>query len=93
MKDQFYKYIERLQDSITKAIEELDEEAKFNEDIWKRDEGGGGKTRVLENGAVFEKGGVNISAVYGELPEALRKQFKVEEGNFFCLWIKSSLTP
>ena len=49
MKDQFYKYIERLQDSITKAIEELDEEAKFNEDIWKRDEGGGGKTRVLEN--------------------------------------------
>ena len=62
MKDQFYKYIERLQDRITSTIEELDGAAKFNEDIWKRDEGGGGKTRVIENGAVFEKGGVNISA-------------------------------
>ena len=55
MKDQFYKYIERLQDSITKAIEELDGSAEFNEDIWKRDEGGGGKTRVIENGAVLKK--------------------------------------
>ena len=84
MKDQFYKYIERLQDRITSTIEELDGAAKFNEDIWKRDEGGGGKTRVIENGAVFEKGGVNISAVYGKLPEALRRQFKVDEGDFFA---------
>ena len=64
MKDQFYNYIERLQDTITTKIEKIDTVSKFKEDIWKRTEGGGGRTRVIENGAVFEKGGVNISAVY-----------------------------
>ena len=93
MKDQFYKYIERLQDRITSTIEELDGAAKFNEDIWKRDEGGGGKTRVIENGAVFEKGGVNISAVYGKLPEALRRQFIVDEGDFFACGLSLVLHP
>ena len=75
MKDQFYKHIENLQDSITSKIEEVDGLAKFEEDIWQRQEGGGGRTRVIENGAIFEKGGVNISAVHGELPEVLRNQF------------------
>jgi coproporphyrinogen III oxidase len=42
---------------------------KFREDIWERPEGGGGRTRVIENGNVFEKGGVNISAVHGKLPD------------------------
>ena len=93
MKDQFYKYIETLQDAITTTIEELDGVAKFKEDIWKRDEGGGGKTRVIENGAVFEKGGVNVSAVYGKLPEALRKQFKVDEGDFFACGLSLVLHP
>ena len=93
MKDQFYKYIETLQDAITTTIEELDGVAKFKEDIWKRDEGGGGKTRVIENGAVFEKGGVNVSAVYGKLPEVLRKQFKVDEGDFFACGLSLVLHP
>ena len=93
MKDQFYKYIETLQDAITTTIEELDGVAKFKEDIWKRDEGGGGKTRVIENGAVFEKGGVNVSAVYGKLPEALTKQFKVDEGDFFACGLSLVLHP
>jgi len=84
MKDQFYKYIESLQDRITSKIEEIDGAARFKEDIWKRNEGGGGRTRVIENGAIFEKGGVNISAVHGELPEVLRKQFNVDEGDFFA---------
>ncbi len=93
MKDQFYKYIETLQDAITTTIEELDGVAKFKEDIWKRNEGGGGKTRVIENGAVFEKGGVNVSAVYGKLPEALTKQFKVDEGDFFACGLSLVLHP
>ncbi len=84
MKDQFYKYIEKLQDKITSKLEEIDGGTTFKEDIWKRPEGGGGRTRVIENGNVFEKGGVNISAVHGELPEVLRNQFKVKEGNFFA---------
>jgi|TARA_B110000208_G_scaffold63207_1_gene82056 coproporphyrinogen III oxidase len=93
MKDQFYKHIENLQDSITSKIEEIDGLAKFEEDIWQRQEGGGGRTRVIENGAIFEKGGVNISAVHGELPEVLRKQFNADEGTFFACGLSLVLHP
>ena len=93
MKDQFYKHIENLQDSITSKIEEVDGLAKFEEDIWQRQEGGGGRTRVIENGTIFEKGGVNISAVHGELPEVLRKQFNADEGTFFACGLSLVLHP
>ena len=93
MKDQFYKHIENLQDSITSKIEEVDGLAKFEEDIWQRQEGGGGRTRVIENGAIFEKVGVNISAVHGELPEVLRKQFNADEGTFFACGLSLVLHP
>ena len=93
MKDQFYNYIQQLQDTITKKLEEVDGIAKFKEDNWKRAEGGGGRTRVIENGAIFEKGGVNISKVFGELPEALRKQFGVESGDFFACGLSLVLHP
>ena len=93
MKDQFYQYIENLQDRITSKLEEVDGAAKFQEDIWKRKEGGGGRTRVIENGAIFEKGGVNVSAVHGELPEPLRKQFGVESGDFFACGLSLVLHP
>jgi len=93
MKDQFYQYILNLQDQITSTLEEVDGKATFQEDLWKRDEGGGGRTRVIENGAIFEKGGVNISAVHGELPEPLRKQFGVESGDFFACGLSLVLHP
>ena len=57
MKTQFYSYICELQDRITQALEKVDGKARFQEDIWDRPEGGGGRTRVIENGAVFEKRG------------------------------------
>ncbi|MDG2193751.1 MAG: oxygen-dependent coproporphyrinogen oxidase [Polaribacter sp.] len=93
MKEQFYQYIQNLQDTITAKLETVDGEVKFKEDLWKREEGGGGRTRVIENGAIFEKGGVNISSVHGELPEALRKQFGVEEGNFYACGLSLVLHP
>jgi coproporphyrinogen III oxidase len=93
MKEQFYAYIENLQDTITSKLEEVDGKALFQEDNWKRSEGGGGRTRVIENGAVFEKAGVNISKVFGELPESLRKQFGVEQGNFFACGLSLVLHP
>ena len=93
MKEKFYQFIERLQNQITARLEALDGGAKFQEDLWEREEGGGGKTRVIENGAVFEKGGVNISKVFGELPEALRKQFGVAEGDFFACGLSLVLHP
>ncbi|WBX70306.1 oxygen-dependent coproporphyrinogen oxidase [Tenacibaculum retecalamus] len=93
MKDQFYAYIQQLQDTITAKLEAVDGGVKFKEDNWKRTEGGGGRTRVIENGNIFEKGGVNISKVFGELPEALRKQFGVESGDFFACGLSLVLHP
>ena len=93
MKDQFYQYIQELQDTITSKLEAVDGNAKFKEDHWKRPEGGGGRTRVIENGNVFEKGGVNISAVHGELPETMRKHFGVEEADFFACGLSLVLHP
>ncbi|WP_291962822.1 oxygen-dependent coproporphyrinogen oxidase [Maribacter sp.] len=93
MKDKFYAYIQQLQDTITEKLEEVDGKATFQEDIWKRPEGGCGRTRVIENGAVFEKGGVNISGVHGELPDSMKAYFKVKEGNFFACGLSLVLHP
>ncbi|MCW5580388.1 MAG: oxygen-dependent coproporphyrinogen oxidase [Luteimonas sp.] len=58
-------YLTGLQDRICSAIEALDGEARFSEDAWTRDEGGGGRTRILRDGAVFEQAGVGFSDVSG----------------------------
>ncbi|WP_105167182.1 oxygen-dependent coproporphyrinogen oxidase [Pseudoalteromonas sp. T1lg23B] len=55
-----------LQDSICAGLEQADGTAKFVEDAWQREEGGGGRTRVIRDGAVIEQGGVNYSHVFGE---------------------------
>lgn len=93
MKDKFYQYIQELQDTITSKLEAVDGKAKFKEDLWKRPEGGGGRTRVIENGAVFEKGGVNISGVHGELPKSMQAYFGVTDANFFACGISLVLHP
>ena len=69
MRAKFEKMIREAQLSITKAIEEIDGEAKFQEDAWVRANGGGGMSRVLTDGKVFEKAGVNLSVVYGSMPQ------------------------
>ncbi|MGV6831447.1 MAG: oxygen-dependent coproporphyrinogen oxidase [bacterium] len=93
LKEKFYQYIERLQDEITSKLEEVDGKVKFQEDLWKRPEGGGGRTRVIQNGEVFEKGGVNISAVHGKLPETMQKYFGVEDANFFACGLSLVIHP
>jgi len=93
MKDKFYTYIQNLQDTITSKLEEVDGKAKFQEDIWKRPEGGGGRTRVIENGNVFEKGGVNISGVHGELPKSMQTYFGVKDADFFACGLSLVLHP
>ncbi|MBU3068711.1 oxygen-dependent coproporphyrinogen oxidase [Aestuariicella sp. G3-2] len=59
------EYLLSLQDSICAQLEAEDGEGKFVEDSWQREEGGGGRSRVLVDGAVIEKGGVNFSHVFG----------------------------
>ena len=93
MKDQFVTYIKNLQDTITSKLETIDGKATFKEDPWVRKEGGGGRTRVIENGAVFEKGGVNISEVHGELPESMQNYFGVKDANFFACGLSLVLHP
>jgi coproporphyrinogen III oxidase len=62
-------YLLGLQDRICEELAEEDGSATFREDSWDREQGGGGRSRVLENGAVIEKGGVNFSHVFGsQLP-------------------------
>lgn len=93
MKDQFYAYIQNLQDQICQGLEAVDGSTKFREDLWNRSEGGGGRTRVIENGAVFEKGGVNISAVHGKLPDTMQKMFGVGEADFFACGLSLVIHP
>ena len=70
-----------LQDRISGAISDLDG-SQFREDAWSR-EGGGGRTRVLEGGNVFEKAGVNFSSVFGNLPEEYANKIPLGTGTAF----------
>ena len=93
MKEKFSAYIDKLQDRISSALEKIDGTAHFQIDNWERPGGGGGQSRILENGAVFEKGGVNVSKVYGQLPETMKAYLKVKQGNFFACGISLVIHP
>ncbi len=73
-KENISEWLKELQDSICSALEKADGKAKFTEENWTREEGGGGRSRVIKNGAVLEKGGVMYSAVHGNTPEFLLKE-------------------
>ncbi|WP_036858863.1 oxygen-dependent coproporphyrinogen oxidase [Porticoccus hydrocarbonoclasticus] len=63
------QYLLNLQDRICHALQLEDDRSRFAEENWVREEGGGGRSRVIVDGSVFEKGGVNFSHVYGtQLP-------------------------
>lgn len=64
--DDIKSYFLDLQDRICQALEQEDGKAKFVEDAWQREAGGGGRTRVITDGAMIEKGGVNFSHVHGK---------------------------
>jgi len=93
VKEDWINYIHDLQNRICAALEEADGTAKFFEDHWQRPEGGGGKTRVIANGAVFEKGGVNTSVVYGNVTEAMRTQLKINGAKWFACGLSLVLHP
>jgi coproporphyrinogen III oxidase len=72
-------FFRNLQNEICAGLEKADGKAKFKEDNWERPEGGGGRTRVIQDGAIIEKGGVNFSAVYGKCPDFLKKEAGIPE--------------
>ncbi|MCE5166734.1 hypothetical protein HAX54_025383 [Datura stramonium] len=101
VRGRFEKMIREVQDSVCLALEEVDGGAKFKEDVWSRPGGGGGISRVLQDGAVWEKAGVNVSVVYGVMPpEAYRAARPTDNGDvkpgpvpFFAAGISSVLHP
>ena len=93
IKDSWITYIHDLQNKICAAVEEADGEAKFLEDKWERPEGGGGKTRVIANGRVFEKGGVNTSVVFGDVTDAMRVQLKINGDKWFACGLSLVIHP
>ena len=76
------KLVLSLQDEICTGLETIDGEGKFIEESWERPEGGGGRSRVLKNGTIFEQGGVNFSEVHGkELPPSIISQRPEAKGH------------
>ena len=93
MKNDWIAYIHDLQERICRGLENTDGKATFEEDNWQRPEGGGGKTRVIRNGNVFEKGGVNTSVVHGPVTEAMRSQLKINGHSWFACGLSLVLHP
>ncbi|OUL24447.1 coproporphyrinogen III oxidase [Nostoc sp. RF31YmG] len=83
-KQRVSQFMQQLQDEITQALVDLDGVAKFHEDSWERPEGGGGRSRVLRDGAIFEQAGVNFSEVWGShLPASILTQRPEAAGHSF----------
>jgi len=107
VRGRFEAMIRRVQEEVCAALEEADGSgARFVEDVWSRPGGGGGISRVLQDGRVFEKAGVNVSVVYGVMPPDAYRAAKGDAGNngaadgqkagpvpFFAAGISSVLHP
>jgi coproporphyrinogen III oxidase len=92
MRDRAAAYFRDLQDRICAAVEALDGR-RFREDQWDRPGGGGGRSRVLADGGVFEKAGVNFSEVHGEMSEEFARQVPGEGRAFVATGISLVLHP
>lgn len=92
-KNEIIAYFQSLQDSICTELSAFDTSGKFKEDKWEHHSGGGGRTRIF-SGKIIEKGGVNFSAVDGEVSEALQKQLGIADStNFTATGVSIVLHP
>ena len=93
-KEEISTYFQDLQHQICQALEKADGKAKFHEDNWEREGGGGGRSRVIQNGKVIEKGGVMFSAVYGDLHEKMLASMGLtEKVDFFATGVSIVIHP
>ena len=93
LKERIIQDFREIQNSICLQLEEMDGVGKFKEDAWERDGGGGGFSRIMQNGDVVEKGGVNFSAVHGTLPEKIQDALKVDSNDFFATGVSIVIHP
>ncbi len=91
-KEQIATWFRGLQDRICNALESMDDQGKFQEDIWQREGGGGGRSRVI-HGKVIEKGGVNFSAVHGKMPVNISEKLGLSPCDFFATGVSIVLHP
>jgi len=87
------EWFKGLQDDICDGLTKLDGKSTFQEDAWERPGGGGGRSRVIENGNLIEKGGVNFSAVHGPLPEKIQQGLKLSPSQFYATGVSIVLHP
>lgn len=92
LRDRVLAFFRDLQDRIVTALETVDGQ-RFHEDTWDRAGGGGGRSRVLTDGGVFEKAGVNFSDVHGEMSEEFAKQVPGEGRAFTACGVSLVLHP
>ncbi len=98
MKDRATDFFRELQDTLCASLESVDGHRRFVEDAWSYEPGdgpgdGGGRSRVLSDGAVFEKAGVNVSALTGELSPRLVERLQVVDRRFFATGISLVVHP
>jgi coproporphyrinogen III oxidase len=95
-KENIASWFRGLQDSICQALERADGKAHFQEDQWQRNGGGGGITRIIQDGNILAKGGVNFSAVFGEASDKMLKMMNIETDRpleFFATGVSIVLHP
>ncbi|MFD1820493.1 coproporphyrinogen oxidase [Pseudarcicella hirudinis] len=93
-KQEITEFFKGLQDRICTALEEADGNASFKEDLWTRAEGGGGRSRVIQEGNVIEKGGVMFSAVHGDLHEKMLRSMGLNEKvDFYATGVSIVIHP
>ncbi|MBS4027486.1 MAG: oxygen-dependent coproporphyrinogen oxidase [Ignavibacteriales bacterium] len=93
MRERVQTYFEQLQNTICKKLEDVDGKGKFIEDAWQHSESGGGKTHILQNGYVFEKAGVNFSAITSSLSEPLATKLNVASQKIFATGVSLVIHP
>ncbi len=92
-KDKISIAFQDLQTEICNSLEKLDGKSKFLTDPWSRKDGGGGVTRVIQSGALIEKGGVNFSAVHGKTPEKILTALSLSPSDFFATGVSIVIHP
>ncbi len=92
-KEEITEWFKNLQSDICTTLEEADGSGQFIPDIWERPGGGGGTSRVINNGSVIEKGGVNFSAVHGETPAKILTALNLEASDFYATGVSIVLHP
>lgn len=92
-KNRIAKDFMAIQDHICLELELEDGKGKFREDKWERPEGGGGRTRIIQDGNIIQKGGVAFSAVEGPTPEKILNKLQLEKADFFATGVSIVLHP